>query len=199
MSIWMTTRMLAFTGILAALTVGAGSSMAAEQNPMPVVAIKNGINRFVLDGKEFMAVRALRENFNAHDFDVVTLYVHDADTWKLVPLFGDYADNKGAEHDLLTVSGGSDCVLHDFRLLPGSATHSPEIVVADRELGRSFADSNPVHFTYFELTKNEDGVPGWPALYFKMQKSSVAKSTYCDVNEALDNELHRGSEGHVGG
>src|SRR5579859_1428981 len=150
-------RMFIAATLLAAFTVETGSALTSEQKPAPEIAINNGISRFVLDGKEFMTVRALRENFNAHDFDVVTFYVRDADTWKLVPLFGEYADKKGTEHDVLTVGGGADCMLHDFRLLREAPTHPPEIVLADREFGRSYADSNIVHFTYFELAKNEGG------------------------------------------
>ncbi|RUL69012.1 carbapenem self-resistance protein CarG family protein [Dyella choica] len=179
-------------GFLAVFCLVAGFASASEQDGKVEISIDNGINRFVLDGKEFMAVRAIRDNFNAHDFDVVTFYVRDSDTWKLVPLFEDYADKQGAERDLLTVSGGADCVLHDFRLLRATATHPLELVAADRELGKSYADSNIVHFTYFELAKNDVNIPGRPSLYFKMQKSTVARAKYCDVNEALDKELHLG-------
>ena len=76
---------------------------------------------------------------------------------------------------------------------------SARIVLADREITKSYADTDTVHFTYYELAKNETGLPGWPALYFKKIKTSVAKGKYCDVNDALNKELHLGVTGHFGG
>jgi len=182
-----------------ALALEATVALASDQRGEVEVSIRNGINRFSLDGEEFMAVRALRENFNAHDFDVVTFYVRDTDVWKLVPLFGDYTGAQDVEHGVVSVSGGADCVLHDFRLLRATATHASQMVLADREPGKSYADSGIVHFTYFELAKNKDGTPGWPARYFKKKRSTVAKAHYCDVNEAFDKELHLGVTGHSSG
>lgn len=66
-------------GLAVALAGWAGVSVAFEQRNDVDISISNGVNRFVLDGREFLAFRAWRENFNAHGFDVVTLYVRDSD------------------------------------------------------------------------------------------------------------------------
>jgi hypothetical protein len=192
-------RWIIVAGLAVALAGRAGLSVAFEQKNDAAISIRNGINRFVLDGNEFLAFRAWRENFNAHGFDVVTLYVRDGDQWNLVPLFGSVEDKEDTEHDLLTVSGGADCVLHDFRLLNGTATQPARIILADREITKSYADADTVHFTYYELAKNDAGNFGRPALYFKKLKASVAKEKYCDVNDAFNKELHLGVTGHFGG
>jgi len=62
-------------------------------------------------------------------------------------------------------------------------------VVANRELGDSFASSEPVTFTYFDLKKNTEGDPGEPLYYFKKSKVTKAKANYCDAGDAFRHEL----------
>jgi hypothetical protein len=150
-----------------------------------------------------LAFRAWRENYNAHGFDLVTFYMKGKGQgldggWNLVPLFGDSMDaNK--ERDEVTVSGGADCVLNDFRLLRSADGNSAELVLAQRDMGANFADPAAVHFDYYKLTRNDDGTVGWPPLYFAFQKRITAKALYCDVNEAFDKELHLGASNGKGG
>lgn len=40
----------------------------------------------------------------------------------------------------------------------------------------------------YELTKNDEGAPGWPNLYFKQIKKMTTKAAYCDANVALEKE-----------
>ncbi|WP_157971367.1 hypothetical protein [Dyella sp. C9] len=179
------------------------SVRAALPSDNTVIPINNGMNRLTLDGEEAVAFRAWRENFNAHGFDVISFYVRDkaddgASTWNLVPIFGSYENKDASERDLLTVGGGADCKLHDFRLVQSDGHGPMRLIVADRDLGASYADAATVHFSYFELAKNEDGVPGWPPLYFKLKKTTLAAQKYCDVDEALDTELHISSSGPSG-
>jgi hypothetical protein len=94
------------------------------------------------------------------------------------------------EREALRVSGGADCRLHDFRLLKPIGSNPVRLILADRDPGSSYADVANVHFSYFELAKNDDGDPGWPSLYFKLKDTKVSSHQYCDVDEALDKELH---------
>jgi hypothetical protein len=190
MKVWM-----ACGGLAAAMLSGSGPLRAATGPAEAGIPIKNGMNHLVLDGKEAIAFRALRENFNAHGFDVVSFYVHDTaedgtSTWQLVPLFGSYDSKDDIERDELKVSGGADCQLHDFRLLKSVGSSPVRLIVADRDPGSSYADAANVHFSYFDLAKNDDGVPGLPPFYFKLKDTKVSSHKYCDVNEALDKELH---------
>jgi hypothetical protein len=155
-----------------------------------VIPINNGLNRFTLDGKKAFALKAWRENFNAHGFDVVSFYVRYDSKWNIVPLFGAYDNKHEIEQDYLTIGGGADCMLHDFRLLKSSSNHTMRIIVADRELGGSYADPDTVHFSYYKLEKNLDGIFGQPLLYFNFKKATRAKRKYCDVNDAFNKELH---------
>ncbi|MCT7032319.1 carbapenem self-resistance protein CarG family protein, partial [Salmonella enterica] len=84
------------------------------------------------------------------------------------------------------------CVLHDIRLLSGGNARPALLIVANRDLGDGYADDAPVHFDYYVLTENEDGVPGHPRFYFRATHSTTARANYCDVNDAFAKELHLG-------
>lgn len=186
--------------ILSSAGIAASSSGLDGYSP---VLINNGPNTLHLAGHDVLAFRAWRENYNAHGFDLVTLYMKgdgaSADgAWNLLPVFGSAGDALKERYEL-TVSGGADCVLNDFRLLRSPDGKSAELIVAHRDMGESFADPAAVHFDYYTLAKNEDGTVGYPAFYFTFQKRSAAKASYCDVNEAFDKELHFGTSSGKGG
>lgn len=179
------------------------SASASSLDGYAPVLINNGPNTLHLAGHDVLIFRAWRENYNAHGFDVVALYMKgdrasvDA-AWNLLPVFGDFGDALKERYEV-TVSGGADCVLNDFRLLRSSDGRSAILIMAHRDLGASFADPAVVHFDYYTLAKNEDGTPGHPAFYFLFQKRTAAKASYCDVNEAFDKELHLGTSSGKGG
>lgn len=160
-------------------------SSSAESDSVPL-QLSNGENRldFTGDGKPDLVMIAHRANFNAHGFDVVTFYTQDADpveggSWTIVPLF---VGTDESQH--VTVGGGADCLLHDFRLFQGM------LIVADREVGDSFADPAKVTFTYYELRRNSGGEIGWPLYRFEKVRSQPAAKPYCDVEDAFKNELN---------
>jgi len=185
--------------LAAALLVALGGIHTVQADELAgykVVHLVNGPNKLRLQGHEVTAVMASRENFNAHGFTVVTFYLHDKgddgkEDWQLLPVF---EKQNGEEHERqsVTISGGADCVLHDFRLLSASDGRPTLLIVADRDLGESYADDAAVHFDYYELAQNEDAVPGWPAFYFRAKRTTTAHAKYCDVNDAFDKELHLG-------
>lgn len=188
--------------LLVFLANGALAGTSGLDGYTPVL-INNGPNTLHVAGHDVMVFRAWRENYNAHGFDLVTLYIKgdgaSADgVWNLLPVFGDAGDALKERYDV-TVSGGADCVLNDFRLLRSPDGKSAELILAHREMGESFAAPAAVHFDYYTLTKNEDGTVGYPAFYFTFQKRIAAKASYCDVNEAFDKELHLGTSSGKGG
>ena len=167
----------------------------------PVIPLANGLNNLSLTAAPLpaRAFLAHRDNFNAHDFEVLTLYIEapvgpgDKPRWQLVPAF-DTRDEKRrgvprGEHLTLQAYGGADCRLGDFRLLAASADADATLVLADRELGDGFASPAPVAFRFFKLRKNSDGIPGRPAYYFEFDHERRAAKPYCDVGEALQTEL----------
>ena len=169
------------------LAFAMGSTWAANQ-PVP---INNGMNTLKIRGTDFQVFRAWRENYNAHGFDVVTFYYRNNDTWGLVPLFD---DAKASEKLELTAGGGADCRLHDFRLLVYPDATSAQLLVATRDPGSSYVSSEVVHYVYYDLEKNVDGTPGAPLYAFKATGRSTSKAAYCDVNDAINNELHLGEQ-----
>ena len=168
---------------------------AAVQQPPPAagetIPLHYGINSVVLSatGEGATVLLARRENFNAHGFDVVTLYIetreHDESPaqFTIIPIF-----SSGAERLELTAGGGADCRLNDFRLVH-RAGRDAELITASRQLGSSYADPAVVKFEYFTLKRNASGDVGRPDFYFERQRTVMARRMYCDVNEAFDVEL----------
>lgn len=189
-------RLLVSMVVALGLYAGAMPAQAADLDGYEVVHIKNGPNELTMQGHDVLAFRAWRENYNAHGFDIVTLYSRDKaegepEVWNLVSFF---KQDEGEERELneLTLSGGADCRLTDFRLLTASDNRPTRLIVADRDFGDSYAASQVVHFDYYVLTANEDKEVGEPPLYFKQEKTVTSKDVYCDVNEAFDKELELG-------
>lgn len=145
--------------------------------------IGNGLARVDLsgDGAPGMVVSAHRENHNAHGFEAVTFYVQAAGVWQIVPFQAD-----GLFRQLtFDTSEGAGCRLRDARLFPATPGHPARLLVANRAIGRSYADAAPVRFTTWELVHDTGGVPGTPDYYFRAAGSRMARHGYCDVGEAF--------------
>ena len=163
--------------------------------PASIVKLSDGITYADIsgDGKKGMIVKARRENFNAHGFDVISFYIKspiikgNASVWNIVPVFA------GKKEMLeLTVSGGADCVLHDFRIIKSEHGKGARLIIANREIRESYFEESSVMFEYFSLYKNSEGTVGEPLYYFKKTSESKAKGKYCDVGEAFMKELGLG-------
>lgn len=143
-----------------------------------------------------------RENYNAHGHHLALFQVRapryaddpkSADEWQLVPFF---ASDTAAEEIFHTIEG-ADCILRDLRILRGTPGRPVTVVIAERALGRSYADSEAVQFQFYELRTNASGVVGYPSYYFERMRVVEAKRPYCDVDDAFDRELHLGRMGLV--
>lgn len=178
---------------------GAAGQAAGATAPNPTIfTIDNGMNKVTVGKHKIMVLHAHRENFNAHSFEVVSFY-ETGNQLNLIPLFSKGKDkDKGEENEefSLTVGGGADCLLHDFRFVKPDGKQPARLIVAERDLGESYADEETVHFTYYDLVDNPDeDAMGKPALYFQAKKKTRSRQHYCDVNEAFDKELHLGASG----
>ena len=184
---------------LAVMAFGGLSAMyaSAVTTPPAVVPIVNGMNKVALDGVNMIVLRAYRENFNAHSFDVVTFYaesrVDNKQHLDVVPIF----NKRGNDTELheITTGGGADCNLADFRLVKGSGKQPARLIVANRDFGESYADDATVHFVVYELKRNPDGDEGAPPVSFQEARRIDSKKKHCDVNDAFDKELHMGTAG----
>lgn len=149
---------------------------------------------FTGDGVADLVMMSHRENFNAHSYEVASFYVLvDAEDghprqWNIVPVMA-----KDKERLEIIVSGGADCVLHDFRLIAGFGTTPATLILADRAMGNSFADSETVTFTFFTLASNAEGMPGSPRYSFEQSRITKSQKHYCDVEKAFQNELGIGA------
>jgi hypothetical protein len=165
-----------------------------------VIPLSNGPNTFSLTTGALpaQAFLAHRGNGNAHGFDVLTLYIQASawegarPQWQLVPAFDERDEKRQGlprgEHLTLNTVDGADCRLSDFRLLAPTATSDAALILADRELGDSFASPAPVSFRFFKLHKRAESF-GRPSYYFEFDRERRAAKPYCDVGEALLKEL----------
>jgi len=179
---------VALAGLLAVTAYAAKTQSA-------VVPIDNGANKVTLDGADLIVLRAYRENYNAHSFDTVSFYsgslVDKKQQLGVVPIFS--AQRKEPELHEITIGGGADCNLTDFRLVKGGGGRPARLIVAHRDPGSSYADEATVRFVVYEFTKSEEGDAGTPPLSFQEKSRSNSKKKFCDVNEAFDQELHLGT------
>lgn len=190
------------TAVLGCVLAGAcllelnNAEAAAKAAPSTIQRVDNGITPLSLGGQNLIGVRSRRENFNAHSFEVVSFYFRDTSDAKpelnLVPIFGT-EKGKHEERYEITVSGGADCLLHDFRLVKGQGKQPARLVVAHRTMGDSYVTPGAVQFVYYDLMQNEEGIPGNPPLYFEEKSRTNSRQKYCDVNEAFDQELKMGT------
>lgn len=139
------------------------------------------------DGVRALLVRARLDNVNAHGFDVLSIYALVNGSAKRSPFLLVSVWDQDKERLELTAGGGADCLLHGFRLLGGPG-RDLQLVLAQRDFGRSYADEGDVTFTRYVL-KHNTSEPGRPDYYFQSDRSFKAKHKYCDVNEAFSREL----------
>jgi len=147
------------------------------------------------DGSPAIAVFSHRENFNAHSFDLLTLYwiyrPSDGTTpiWQLIPLV---TKDGRPEEDSVLRGGGADCVLQDFRII--KRQNGPaQLILAKRDFGKTFVDPGLVTFHFFELQDNKQGIPGRPKYYYEESQVLRTKRSYCDVGDAFQKELNVGA------
>jgi len=132
----------------------------------------------------------------AHGFSVLTLYAErttseaDSHGFLVVPLF-DKDKGKDKEVSEIVSSGTADCMLHDFRLVR-TENEDVQIILADRDLGKSADEDAKVTFKYFDLQVPATSDSNEPPYFFKLAKTTPAKQTYCDVGEAFQKELGLG-------
>jgi hypothetical protein len=113
--------------------------------------------------------------------------------WQIVPRFAGPGVEESGGEELLGTTEGADCTLRDLRIVEHRGA-SAELIVARRELGKSYADSAATHFDYYRLTRNTEERIGRPPYYFDFARTVEARRQYCDVNVAFEQELHLGRQ-----
>jgi hypothetical protein len=114
--------------------------------------------------------------------------------WQIVPRFAGPSVEESGGEEFLGTTEGADCTLRDLRIVEHRGA-SAELIVARRELGKSYADSAATHFDYYRLTRNTEERIGRPPYYFDFARTVEARRQYCDVNLAFEQELHLGRQG----
>ena len=192
---------------LAAIAVANAAPIAAQQQVTArdsigfalaeVIPLHEGVNRVDLagGGSSGMVTVGRRENFNAHSRTTLTAYLSpDPNHWDLVTFWSDSAP----ERDDVSTSEGADCALQDIRLVRPAPGAPVSVVVAHRDLTGAYTDPSPVVFDLYELRRNRDELVGWPASYYFKVRTLAARRRYCDVDQALAQELGLGTAGLYG-
>jgi hypothetical protein len=147
-------------------------------------------------GRPGLVVMGFLNNYNAHNSHHLTFYVSYPDSeggqirWDVVPFVA------GSHRELgFSTHQGADCVLRDLRILNQLAPPPTAaiVLVAERDIGESYADSQPVTFSIYEIRTNVAMAPGTPGIYFERTHVRRSRRQYCDVDEALRAELGLGS------
>jgi hypothetical protein len=180
----------------------AADTASTPGNRAGPVVLRNGPNAIDLlgDGTPSQVFVAWHGNYNAHGHSTVAVYVRalsdlsdSIPDWQIVPRFGGPGVDESGE-ELLGTTEGADCTLRDLRIVQRRGAPA-ELIVARRDLGRSYADSAPTHFDYYTLTRNVDKTVGSPPYSFTFVRTVDAHHLYCDVNLAFEEELHLGRHG----
>ena len=174
-------RRLLGIGFVLAVVLGA----RAQAGPEPI-ALRVGPNDVDLDGDGTadVVVKARWENGNSHSFWNYVFYRRGTEEgWDVVPV--DFEDKKLPRIGLNSHEG-ADCAVSDVRLVR-TGDQAVELVVAERDMGSSYADKRSVTFTWFGLRRAD--VPGEVRLRFAKLRERASKTTYCDVGEAFQQEL----------
>jgi hypothetical protein len=191
---WALATFIASVVVVGLGVINAAGTVIAVREDQAVLSLSYGVNKAPLtsDGLNGVVVLGRRDEFDAHGFDVLTIYVEpkgravSGADFLIVPIF-----NKDQERLELRPSAGAGCRLFDFRLIrePGS---DAQLITAQRAFGQSPADSAQVTFQYYALKRNADGQPDRPRYYFDATTTIQSRRNYCDVNEAFSGELGLG-------
>jgi hypothetical protein len=199
----MTTRIgnAVLLAVFLAIAAGIHSEAWSAQPPQafsnwPLIPLRNGPNEIDIDGDghQDLVFVAWRDNANAHGYELVTFYRggnSDDAKWQVVPFEGmDNGLNGRPFDDSFRTSQGADCVLRAMAVVRKPSTREPvTVVVGERDFGQSYADAANVKFIVYRIARNDNGIPGWPAVYFQRDRTIDGKSKHCDVNEAFTSEL----------
>lgn len=195
---WLAALALACPAAQAAQTTAPAPS-ARDFSHAQVIPITNGPNAIDIDGdgRNDLVFDAHRDNFNAHSFEHITFYLQVApDTgktgasaaktsgWNVVPFFS----KEGPQFVAFDTVEGADCWLRDMvllRNLDGSVT----MIVADRDMGTSYADKAHMNFSIYRVAYNKEGLAGSPPVYFQRTDHFQGKHLYCDADHAIAAEL----------
>lgn len=164
----------AFAGALLAL-----AAHAAPAQPEVIKPVRD-ITAIHLPGGDIALLHGAIDMNNAHPVETASFFKPSAKgPAQQIPfeMNGDY-------EPMLSLRSGADCVVSSMRVLRYG--DRLQVVYATRK--GEWADKKPVTFFVFGLTKNDEGAPGMPGLYFSLRKKVDTRASYCDVNTALDKE-----------
>lgn len=150
-----------------------------------ILFLKNGINHIDLNGDDIkdMVISGNRNNVTAHSFSYYTFYVFQRDLsdehlpWGIVEI-------EGKEKYNISTYQGADGILSDIAFVKNSSGKYG-LVKADRDFGKSFADSGRVKFSYFSL--KYDSLES--RYFYKIKEDKYSEFKYVDVHQAISREL----------
>lgn len=148
---------------------------------------KNGINYIDLNGDSIndMVISGYRNNITAHSFSYYTFYIYqknlteDSLQWAIVEI-------NGQEKYNISSNQGAEEIITDIAFVKNNIGKY-ELVKADRDFGKSFADSGKVKFSYYAL--KYDSLEN--RYRYEINSHNYSKLKYVDVHEAISQELKK--------
>jgi hypothetical protein len=147
---------------------------------MRVVKPDRDVMKIKVGGMDISLLNTVVDTNSAHALGVISFFFPRSEgpgEQLAFEISGEYKPN-------LTLQSGADCAISGVRVLRDE--HKLRVVYAARKGG--WFDKKAVDLTIFELTENNDGMPGTPGWYFKQIKVVHTRSSYCDVYSALEQE-----------
>lgn len=138
------------------------------------------ITSIKLEDMEIALVNTVVNTNNAHPIEIISFFVPNSTgiaTQLTFEMNNDYVP-------YLALRSGADCAISGARIM--RFHNQLRIVFASRK--GDWSEKKQTDFIIFELKKNDDDMPGTPNIYFKQLRKISTKSSYCDVNAALDKE-----------
>lgn len=152
--------------------------MAAVQ-PI-VIKPQRDITSIVVADGEITLLRTVIDLNNAHLAETL----HFFKTSAIGPAQQIPIEIKGDYIPVLQLHAGADCAISGAKIFKVGT--KLQVVYGVRK--GDWSAKTVVKMTVFELTRNDEGAPGTPSLYFAQKNEMMSKSAYCDVNAALDKE-----------
>ncbi|WP_135079807.1 hypothetical protein [Terasakiella sp. SH-1] len=142
-----------------------------------IIELEYGVNALDLDGDGIaeQVIKTWRENFNAHGYKGYLFIGEENGVSNTITYL---SPEKKIHRDMMYSSERAECTVQDYFLLQKEGR--VELVRALIPFGQK-----KVHFHYFKLMRNKEGIPGDPHRYWMAYKNKTSQYDHCDVIRAM--------------
>lgn len=140
------------------------------------------------DGRDEFIVRAMATAPDGEMVLIISFYKRDEmNKWVPLPL----KREGGAVEQGMKLPEGQDCRLNEVYYVSVEGQEHRKILLVRRTLGageEEIAPQSPVRLEYYALARDDNPIPGQPALFLRFEQASVTEQDYCHASEAVEGE-----------